>query len=63
MSACQDLPPDTAEQARKARAMDKMEADQMQSDIARAAADASASNETAKSKAVDIPQEKQVREQ
>jgi len=63
MSACQDLPPDAAERARKARAMDKMEADQMQRDIARAAADASASNETAKSKAVDIPQEKQVREQ
>ena len=62
MSACQDLPPDTAEQARKARAMDKMEADQVQSDIARAA-EASASNKAAKSKAVDIPQEKQVREQ
>ena len=61
-SACQDSPPDTTEQARMSRAMDKMEAEQKQSDVARAATDASAANDAAETKARGIAQEKQNRE-
>jgi len=45
-----------------ARAMDKMEEEQTQSDIARAVADASAETEAAKSRTVGISQENQARE-
>jgi hypothetical protein len=61
MSACQDLPPDINEKARMSRAMDKMEAEQAQSDVARAAANARAETEAAKIKAGGIAQEKQTR--
>jgi len=44
------------------RAMDKMEAEQEQSDIARAATDASAANDAAETKALGIALEKQNRE-
>lgn len=57
-SACQDLPPDAAEQARKARAMEKMEAEQAESDLGRAAVVARAEAEAAKSKAASIAQER-----
>ena len=62
ISACQNSPPDTTERARMSRAMDKMEAEQAQSDIARAAADASAANDAGETKALGIAQEKQNRE-
>jgi len=45
-----------------ARAMDKMEEEQTQSDIARAAADASAETEAANSRTVGISPENQARE-
>jgi len=62
ISACRDLPPNRTEHARMARAMDKMEEEQTQSDIARAVADASAETEAAKSRTVGISPENQARE-
>lgn len=62
MSACQDLPPDINEKARMSRAMDKMEAEQAQSDVARAVAKARAENEAAKATAGGIAQQEQARE-
>ena len=53
ISACQDPPPDAAEQARMSRAMDKMEAEQAQSDLTRAATATSAANDGAETQARD----------
>jgi hypothetical protein len=61
ISACQDSPPDMTEQARMSRAMDKMEAEQAQSDIARYAAAASAESDAAQNKTATTAQEQQAR--
>lgn len=56
-AGCRDAPPDATERARMTRAMDKMEAEQAQSDIARAAVKARADADDVRNKAIGAAQE------